>query len=123
MYLYHLCLKEYAGVWWTGFLILFFISSLPIVIMKFREKSVFYHQAYNLLFNIIVPFFFSTTAHYRTGNENFVTAFFIAFGIGYSILIFRKKKRDLFEKLLSTVFFIFYFCLFAFIIHGNMKYF
>jgi len=120
VYLYHLWIKEYADVSWIGFLILFIISILPIVIAKFREKSVFYHQAYNLFFNLVVPVFFSGTSYSLTGNGSFRTAFFIAFGIGYSILIFRKKRKDLFEILISAISLIAYLSLFIFIVIGQM---
>jgi hypothetical protein len=120
MYIYHLWIKEYTNVWWTGFLILFIISSLPIVIKKFRDQYVFYHQAYNVFFNFIIASQFSGTGQ-GTGNDIFAIAFFIAFGIGYSILFFRKENKDSIDKILSIFSFIFYMCIFIRIISSQIN--
>jgi len=120
MNIYNLWIKEYAGVSWISFLILFIIAIFPMVIKQFRNLSIFYHQAYNLFFNFIVASQFSGTAMH-SGDTNFAIAFFYAFGIGYSLLYLRKEDKKPLDRNFSILSFIFFSGLIIFTIINQLK--
>ncbi|MCF6298140.1 MAG: hypothetical protein L3J08_09205, partial [Flavobacteriaceae bacterium] len=73
-------------------------------------------------YNVLIAGLFVGTAHSLTGNQIFTLVFFIAFGIGYSILFFRKENKDSSIEIFLSVFsFIFYMCIFIAIICSQIK--
>ena len=121
MHIYHLWLKEYTDVSWTGGIILFIIASLPMFIKKMGESSIIFLQAYYLLVNFIIPSFLQPTA--ITGSDNFITAYFLSFGIGYSLLYFRKERKTKTDGVGSITSLILFSGLTFLLINKNIKYF
>jgi hypothetical protein len=115
-------MKEYTDVSWIGFAILFIIASLPMFIKPMRESSIFFLQVYNLLINFIIPGLLQPTCGGRAGNSNFIFAFFLSFGIGYSLLYFRKEKKDETDRVFSIISLILFSGITFLIIVQNIKY-
>ncbi|HBC88435.1 MAG TPA: hypothetical protein DCZ94_15915 [Lentisphaeria bacterium] len=119
-------LKEYADVPWAGLLVLFVIASLPFFIKGLSKSSIFTLQGYNLLVSIVIPAILRPTTALSLGIDNFMTAFFLAFGIGYSLLCIRKEKANRAEDWDSTfsiISLIFFLGLTFLIVLNNLKFF
>ena len=124
MHIYHLWLKEYTDVYWTEFIILFIISSLPMFIRK-MQYSILFLQVYNLWVNLIIPSFLQpcTNPPLGHGNDNFITAFFLSFGIGYALLYFRKERKTKTDGVVSIISLILFSGIIFLVIVKNIKYF
>lgn len=108
--------KEYAEVTWWWFLFTFIISAIPMIIKKYRNSPASELQAYNILINGVLGSMSFPSFFFRSGNYNFFIAFIIAFGIGYSLLYFRKENKTENDMVVSVISFFFYFLLSIFLI-------
>lgn len=125
MNIYHLWVKEYSDVSWIGFSILFIISILPMLIKKIRNWPVMYLQGYNFLFNFLIVSMLQPARNppIGSGDTNFIFAFFLAFGIGYSLLYFRKEEKTPLDRNLSVLSFFIFLLMIIILITSQLKYF
>ena len=109
-HVFHEMIEAYSCVYWPSFIIIFIVASLPMLINGFKEKSIFIHQGYNLLINFIIAGMLMPVRNppYWCADDNLLEAMFIAFGIGYSLLHFRKKVKTRIEFIFFILFTLFY---------------
>lgn len=95
-------LHEYAGTNWIGWLIIVCILSVPFFWEEAGIRApVLYLQVLNFFFALFCGSFFGSE-----GNGAMGLAVWIGFGIGYSLLAFRKPSG--FERIAGVVLLLFF---------------